>query len=127
MAHAMDASQCNPTDRMRSVSNWIGSGVNDLETPRQPDRHEVVTHVLGTMRYLCVRAGHVRNGAPGTIRTSDPQIRSLVLYPAELRARFSLAIPGSKARRAFRWCPKRPAKEALATRSGPDWQGLGHA
>jgi hypothetical protein len=27
-------------------------------------------------------------GAPGTIRTSDPQIRSLVLYPAELRARF---------------------------------------
>ena len=27
------------------------------------------------------------NGAPGTIRTSDPQIRSLMLYPAELRAR----------------------------------------
>jgi hypothetical protein len=26
-------------------------------------------------------------GAPGTIRTSDPQIRSLMLYPAELRAR----------------------------------------
>jgi hypothetical protein len=32
------------------------------------------------------------NGAPGTIRTSDPQIRSLVLYPAELRARFSRDI-----------------------------------
>lgn len=30
-----------------------------------------------------------RSGAPGTIRTSDPQIRSLMLYPAELRARFS--------------------------------------
>ena len=28
------------------------------------------------------------NGAPERIRTSDPQIRSLVLYPAELRARF---------------------------------------
>ena len=27
-----------------------------------------------------------RNGAPERIRTSDPQIRSLVLYPAELRA-----------------------------------------
>ena len=27
-----------------------------------------------------------RGGAPGRIRTSDPQIRSLVLYPAELRA-----------------------------------------
>ena len=30
------------------------------------------------------------NGAPGTIRTSDPQIRSLMLYPAELRARTGL-------------------------------------
>ena len=29
-------------------------------------------------------------GAPEEIRTPDPQIRSLVLYPAELRARFSL-------------------------------------
>ena len=28
-------------------------------------------------------------GAPEEIRTPDPQIRSLVLYPAELRARFS--------------------------------------
>ena len=27
-----------------------------------------------------------KNGAPERIRTSDPQIRSLVLYPAELRA-----------------------------------------
>ena len=29
---------------------------------------------------------HLRNGAPEEIRTPDPQIRSLVLYPAELRA-----------------------------------------
>jgi hypothetical protein len=29
-----------------------------------------------------------RSGAPEEIRTPDPQIRSLVLYPAELRARF---------------------------------------
>jgi hypothetical protein len=34
---------------------------------------------------------HQMNGAPGTIRTSDPQIRSLVLYPAELRARSTVA------------------------------------
>jgi hypothetical protein len=27
------------------------------------------------------------NGAPGEIRTPDTQVRSLVLYPAELRAR----------------------------------------
>ena len=41
-----------------------------------------------TIRAPCtniVRAGKI--GAPGTIRTSDPQIRSLMLYPAELRAR----------------------------------------
>ncbi len=31
----------------------------------------------------------VMNGAPGRIRTSDPQVRSLVLYPTELRARRS--------------------------------------
>lgn len=28
-----------------------------------------------------------KNGAPGKIRTPDPQIRSLVLYPAELPVR----------------------------------------
>jgi hypothetical protein len=33
-------------------------------------------------------------GAPEEIRTPDPQIRSLVLYPAELRARFSLGMLG---------------------------------
>ena len=39
-------------------------------------------------RYLAaVISISLENGAPGTIRTSDPQIRSLVLYPAELRAR----------------------------------------
>jgi hypothetical protein len=30
-------------------------------------------------------------GAPERIRTSDPQIRSLMLYPAELRAHTKLA------------------------------------
>ena len=29
-------------------------------------------------------------GAPEEIRTPDPQIRSLVLYPAELRARLAI-------------------------------------
>ena len=28
-----------------------------------------------------------QNGAPGTIRTCDPLVRSQVLYPAELRVR----------------------------------------
>ncbi len=33
------------------------------------------------------------NGAPEEIRTPDPQIRSLVLYPAELRVRANAAVP----------------------------------
>jgi hypothetical protein len=33
------------------------------------------------------------NGAPGTIRTSGPQIRSLMLYPAELRVPTILCDP----------------------------------
>ena len=35
-------------------------------------------------------------GAPGEIRTPDPQIRSLVLYPAELRA--LMPLPGKRGR-----------------------------
>src|SRR5437899_12221886 len=69
-------------------------------------------------------------GAPEEIRTPDPQIRSLVLYPAELRARFhdssglERPVHPVKARRTSR-------KSALATgfRSalqGPD-RGKGHA
>ena len=33
----------------------------------------------------------MKYGAPGTIRTCDPLIRSQVLYPAELRARRALS------------------------------------
>ena len=39
-------------------------------------RHEVVTHVLGTTCYLCVRAGHDFNGERGGTRTHDPMIKS---------------------------------------------------
>jgi hypothetical protein len=53
------------------------------------------------MVYIAIVAGLSgdgvsRNGAPEEIRTPDPQIRSLVLYPAELRARFlqNLSGPG---------------------------------
>src|SRR5579864_5445412 len=53
---------------MLSVPNWIDFGVNDLETSRQPDRHEVVTHVSGTFCYPCVRAGQPRFGGRGGIR-----------------------------------------------------------
>ena len=64
-------------------------------------------------------------GAPGTIRTSDPQIRSLMLYPAELRARLAAngeggylaeAGAGGKGCRAgFRSChPARPGRYETA-------------
>jgi hypothetical protein len=41
-------------------------------------------------------------GAPEEIRTPDPQIRSLVLYPAELRARMLPARRFDAAREASR-------------------------
>ena len=34
-----------------------------------------------------------KNGAPERIRTSDRSVRSRVLYPAELRARYTLFRP----------------------------------
>ena len=61
-------------------------------------------------------------GAPEEIRTPDPQIRSLVLYPAELRARFSLGILGLRPG-CIRGLVGRSRKSALATRSRWDWQG----
>src|SRR5580692_12223837 len=70
----------NAADRTRSASNWIDFGVNDLATPRQPERPEVVTHVSGTICYLCVRAGHDLTGAARGIRTPDPVITNDVLY-----------------------------------------------
>ena len=53
-------------------------------------------------------------GAPGGIRTPDPQIRSLVLYPAELRAP---ALP----RRGDYGLAERPE----ATQKQPTWQAGG--
>jgi hypothetical protein len=47
------------------------------------------------------------NGAPEEIRTPDPQIRSLVLYPAELRARRDRIAKGEDGRRS----PVKPAGE----------------
>src|ERR1700688_2550196 len=66
-----------------------------------------------------------RNGAPGTIRTSDPQIRSLMLYPAELRARFSQRARTLRSVMAAAKPVCRSRKRAIATGSEPAWQGLG--
>src|SRR5262249_11522314 len=60
------------------------------------------------------------NGAPEEIRTPDPQIRSLVLYPAELRARLAhRAGNGPEAGKAAGNAP-------LAIGFGQHWQGCPH-
>ncbi len=48
-------------------------GTEDLANHRQPVRHEVVTHVLGTNCYLCLRVGH------------RPQIAEEVIRPLQFR------------------------------------------
>src|SRR5689334_15812808 len=66
------------------------------DCPQESAFEESVTATVTLTVTLGNRAAELRentvktnaNGAPGTIRTSDPQIRSLMLYPAELRARF---------------------------------------
>src|ERR1700730_536519 len=48
----------------------LRSGAENLAAPRQPLRPEVVTHVLGTFRYRCLRAGHqINGGGPSHLRT----------------------------------------------------------
>ena len=44
-----------------------------------------------------------RNGAPGEIRTPDPLVRSQVLYPAELRARYLRTANNIELRDLVKW------------------------
>jgi hypothetical protein len=60
----------------------------------------------------------IASGAPGTIRTSDPQIRSLMLYPAELRAHFSRQKRAFVARIPSKQL-RRTAKERFSYRLPP--------
>jgi hypothetical protein len=100
------------------------------------NRGELLREFFGTLRadfgILCPFRSHIRDsaakpeseerayfsrfvGAPEEIRTPDPQIRSLVLYPAELRARRVVAI-GSNAQ----WQEAAMASiDALSRRRGP--------
>src|SRR5260370_26539236 len=55
------------------------------------------------------------SGAPEEIRTPDPQIRSLVLYPAELRALLCQARTGKRGR----------GGRGIAKGSLRRWQGFG--
>lgn len=63
---------------------------------RTPDTG-IFNPLLYQLSYLAKLEREVESlkiGAPGRIRTSDPQVRSLVLYPAELRARRSEIMRG---------------------------------
>ena len=59
-------------------------------------------------------------GAPERIRTSDPQIRSLVLYPAELRARLEGANLLGSPRKGKNYPPPVPAMARQALYSVPN-------
>ena len=61
--------------------------VGRVEPTSNPLFTETVNHVSGIRCKPCVRNTPFINGAPGRIRTSDPLVRSQVLYPTELRAR----------------------------------------
>ena len=60
------------------------------QRPFQKPSHDDKSHGASRTRHMPSRTTGLwnmkGNGAPERIRTSDPQIRSLVLYPAELRA-----------------------------------------
>ncbi len=47
----------------------------------------ILTNVLGTKYYPCVRSGHFAIGVPEGIRTPDLRFRKPLLYPAELPGR----------------------------------------
>src|SRR3981189_1259724 len=66
------------------------------------------------------------NGAPEEIRAPDPQIRSLVLYPAELRARFSLRHLGLRPG-CFRYKDRKPREERLSYPLRPQLASGGNA
>ena len=53
------------------------------ETGDTPLQHEIAPFPFGLARKTLVLLN--KNGAPGAIRTRGPQIRNLMLYPAELR------------------------------------------
>ena len=56
------------------------NGVNSLRCVSTHDNHATTMNHIGYE--------HALYGAPGWNRTSDPQLRRLMLYPTELRARF---------------------------------------
>lgn len=74
----------------RYLSAYLRSVIDQVEVDeiRTRERRDVLERLdersgCGRSARFCME----KNGAPEEIRTPDPQIRSLVLYPAELRVR----------------------------------------
>src|ERR1700745_2112114 len=77
--------------RRQNTQNRIWSALSNLEQKTRATLDDPIGTRLSPMspvRLVTYVSGPdmLSSGAPGRIRTSDPQIRSLVLYPAELRA-----------------------------------------
>src|SRR3981081_261937 len=68
-------------NEIRSASRLLRLGAENLATPRQPVRHEVVTHVLGTWCYLCVRAGQGKDGSGRALPPFPTRPKSAIFSP----------------------------------------------
>jgi hypothetical protein len=76
----------------KSLSIWSRKSCSPSKTRSARGCHPCLRYVP----LPCAGLDKSLTGAPGRIRTSDPQIRSLVLYPAELRAHLRIAREISK-------------------------------
>src|SRR4051812_42175123 len=71
------------------------------------------------------RAKSLKNGAPERSRTPNPQIRSLVLYPVELRAHLPAAIKRREGGNNYRTpIGKASRREGKAPRTEPGGPSL---
>ena len=98
---------------LRATLQLVNPHPSPPEIRSRRRRHRNADERQATMRTPCLV---LANGAPGEIRTPDHQVRSLVLYPTELRARGETGLPWdhrrsdgcrSKKRNYSDWTPLR--------------------
>lgn len=131
-------SEENAKRATEGLSHDLRLGAENFAAPRQPVRHEVVTHLLGTLCYLCLRAGQWANMAEregfeppiglhlcrissAVHSTTLPPLRGAEAagWPAGLRGVFYARIPGETRRPARRfWGDGREIVPSGAGRAG---------
>ncbi len=81
--------RARPKGRFLQVTPMMeGKGMPRTQNARRRRRRQTSGWVRNlTESRISLTDDKRRNGGPGASRTPDPQIRSLVLYPAELRVR----------------------------------------